>query len=87
MPVSNFPPLRAAGGVRSWYRGDCHVHSVHSDGELTPGQLAAGARAVGPDFIATTELNTAEAHAASAPHVDRDLLVVLGEEVTTETGR
>ncbi|WP_152644849.1 hypothetical protein [Kitasatospora griseola] len=22
-----------------WYRGDCHVHSVHSDGELTPVEL------------------------------------------------
>jgi hypothetical protein len=36
------------------------VHSVYSDGKLTPGQLAAGARAVGLDFIATTEHNTAE---------------------------
>ncbi|QDN74544.1 histidinol phosphatase [Streptomyces sp. S1A1-7] len=86
MPVSNFPPLRAAGRGRSWYRGDCHVHSVVSDGELTPEQLAAGAREVGLDFIATTEHNTVEAYGAWAPHVDHDLLVVLGEEVTTETG-
>ncbi|MFD8221520.1 CehA/McbA family metallohydrolase [Streptomyces sp. NPDC059697] len=86
MPVANFPSLRVAGRGRSWYRGDCHVHSVHSDGELTPEQLAAGARAVGLDFIATTEHNTAEAHDAWAPHVDHDLLVVLGEEVTTGTG-
>ncbi|MFH8586516.1 CehA/McbA family metallohydrolase [Streptomyces celluloflavus] len=86
MPVTNFPPLHAAGRGRGWYRGDCHVHSVYSDGELTPEQLAAGARAAGLDFIATTEHNTAEAHGAWAPHIDRDLLVILGEEVTTETG-
>ena len=25
-----------------WYRGDCHVHSVHSSGgELTPDRLVA----------------------------------------------
>ncbi|WP_173476278.1 CehA/McbA family metallohydrolase [Streptomyces sp. 150FB] len=86
MSVSDFPPLRAGGRGRGWYRGDCHVHSVHSDGELTPAELAAGARAVGLDFIATTEHNTAQAHGAWAPHLDRDLLVVLGEEVTTATG-
>lgn len=68
---------------RGWYRGDCHVHSVHSDGELTPDQLTAGARSAGLDFLATTEHNTAEAH-GSWEH--SDLLVILGEEVTTRTG-
>ncbi|MFF2960277.1 CehA/McbA family metallohydrolase [Streptomyces sp. NPDC057963] len=86
MPVPDFPPLRAVGRGRGWYRGDCHVHSVYSDGELTPEQLVAGARAAGLDFIATTEHNTAEAHGAWASHAGSDLLVVLGEEVTTETG-
>jgi len=40
------------------------VHSVYSDGKLTPEQLAAGARAAGLDFIATTEHNTSSAHDA-----------------------
>jgi hypothetical protein len=41
--------------MSNWYRGDCHVHSVHSSGgELTPEQLAVAARAVGLDFIAGT---------------------------------
>jgi len=71
---------------RGWYRGDCHVHSVYSDGKLTPERLAAGARAAGLDFIATTEHNTADAHAAWRAHARDDLLVILGEEVTTETG-
>lgn len=68
---------------RGWYRGDCHVHSVHSDGELTPDQLTGGARSAGLDFLATTEHNTAEAH-GSWEH--SDVLVILGEEVTTRTG-
>lgn len=64
------------------YRGDCHVHSVHSDGELTPARLAADARAAGLDFLATTDHNTAAAH-HSWPG---EPLVILGEEVTTRNG-
>jgi len=86
MQESGFPPARAVGRGRGWYQGDCHVHSVHSDGQLTPHQLAGAARAAGLDFIATTEHNTADAHAAWGAHAGADLLVILGEEVTTPTG-
>lgn len=81
-----FPPTRVAGRGRGWYRGDCHVHSVHSGWDLTPAQLAAAARAAGLDFIATTEHNTSDAHGVWSPHAGDDLLVVLGEEVATRTG-
>jgi hypothetical protein len=81
-----FSPTRGAARGRAWYRGDCHVHSAYSDGKLTPEQLAAGARAAGLDFIATTEHNTADAHAAWHALAGDDLLVILGEEVTTPTG-
>ena len=71
---------------RVWYRGDCHVHSTLSvGGELTPERLAADAVAAGLDFIATTEHNTAEGHGAWGS-VAGDLLVILGQEVTTRTG-
>lgn len=82
-----FPPTRAAGRGRAWYRGDCHVHSVLSHGgELTPEQLAAAARAAKLDFIATTEHNTSDAHGLWGPHAGDDLLVILGQEVVTRTG-
>lgn len=82
-----FPPGHAAGRGRGWYRGDCHVHSVASHGgELTPGQLAAAARAAGLDFIAVTEHNTASAHSEWARLADDDLLVIPGQEVATGTG-
>ncbi|MBT2225610.1 PHP domain-containing protein [Nonomuraea sp. NEAU-A123] len=62
------------------------MHSVHSNGgELTPERLAAGAREAGLDFIATTEHNTSDAHAAWGSHAT-GLLVILGQEVTTRTG-
>jgi hypothetical protein len=59
---------------------------VHSDGELTPEELARGARAAGLDFIATTEHNAAAAPRTWAHLADDDFLIVLGEEVTTKTG-
>ncbi|MEU4407717.1 CehA/McbA family metallohydrolase [Streptosporangium sp. NPDC023963] len=87
MSESQFPPRRVAGRGRGWYRGDCHVHSVLSNGgELTPEQLATGARAAGLDFIATTEHNTADAHGAWGSLVGDDLLVIIGQEATSQTG-
>jgi hypothetical protein len=84
---TQFPPRRVAGRERGWYRGDCHVHSRRSHGgELTPEQLAAAARASGLDFIAITEHNTADTHGAWGPLAGNDLLVILGQEVTTQTG-
>jgi hypothetical protein len=84
---ARFPPGRAAGRGRGWYRGDCHVHSACSQGgELTPGQLAAAARASGLDFIAITDHNTADTHGAWGPLAGDDLLVILGQEVVTQTG-
>nr|WP_162794198.1 CehA/McbA family metallohydrolase [Streptomyces paludis] len=85
MPGSGLPPRRA-GRRGGWYRGDCHIHSVYSDGELTPEQLAADARAAGLDFIATTEHNSAQAHRVWGRYAADDFLVLLGEEVTTRTG-
>ncbi|MFE5123670.1 PHP domain-containing protein [Streptomyces sp. NPDC056669] len=79
MPDSGFPPVQARGRGAGWYRGDCHIHSVYSDGELTPEQLAADARTVGLDFIATTEHNSANAHSAWGRHAADDFLVLLDE--------
>jgi PHP-associated len=86
MPELDGFPTRVAGRGRGWYRGDCHVHSVYSDGELTPRQLAVDARAARLDFFATTEHNMPAAHGAWARDAGDDLLVILGEEVTTRTG-
>ncbi len=84
---SQFPPRRVAGRGRAWYRGDCHLHSVRSNGgELTPEQLAAAAREVGLDFMAITEHNTCDTHGVWGPLAGDDLLVMLGQEVTTRTG-
>ncbi|MEU8761184.1 CehA/McbA family metallohydrolase [Streptomyces sp. NPDC048659] len=85
VPVA-YPPERARGRGRAWYRGDCHLHTVYSDGRRTPAEVAALARAAGLDFLTATEHNTHAGHGAWAPHAGDDLLVLLGEEVTTRNG-
>lgn len=71
---------------RAWYRGDGHLHTVHSDGTREPGELVAHARAAGLDFIVSTEHNTSSAHAHWGKHATSDLLILNGEEVTTRAG-
>ncbi|MBR8642226.1 CehA/McbA family metallohydrolase [Streptomyces tuirus] len=81
-----YPPDRAKGRGRAWYRGDCHLHSWYSDGRRTPAEIGALARAAGLDFINSSEHNTHAAHAHWADVAGDDLLVMLGEEVTTRNG-
>ena len=52
--VNDYPPQRAEGRGRDWYRGDCHLHTVYSDGKRLPSEVAAGARAAGLDFMVST---------------------------------
>ncbi|GAA0640110.1 CehA/McbA family metallohydrolase [Streptomyces thermocarboxydovorans] len=85
-PKPVYPPERVKGRGRGWYRGDCHLHSWHSDGRRTPEEIAALARAAGLDFINSSEHNTHSAHAHWAEAAGDDLLVMLGEEVTTRNG-
>lgn len=80
-------PTRQHGRARAWYRGDCHVHSALSSGAaLTLQQLSAEARLAGLDFVALTEHDSADTHAAWAGLGDDELLTICGQEVTTPTG-
>ncbi|MER5831925.1 CehA/McbA family metallohydrolase [Streptomyces sp. NPDC002130] len=85
-PEPVYPPERAKGRGRAWYRGDCHLHSWHSDGRRTPAEIGELARAAGLDFINSSEHNTHTAHAHWADVAGDDLLVMLGEEITTRNG-
>ncbi|MFD8143678.1 CehA/McbA family metallohydrolase [Streptomyces sp. NPDC059708] len=81
-----YPPQRIPGRGRAWYRGDCHIHSVHSDGRRTPAEIIGLARAAGLDFINTSDHNTHSSHTAWAGAAAAGLLVLTGEEITTRTG-
>ena len=84
--AGRYPPQQIPRSSRAWYRGDCHLHTVYSDGSRSPEQVAAGARAAGLDFIVTAEHHTSASHGAWAELAGEDLLVVTGEEVTTRNG-
>jgi len=71
---------------RGWYRGDLHLHTVHSDGRHQPGGLLDAAHAAGLDFIVSTEHNTSAANREWLTRGTDGLLVVSGEEVTTRHG-
>ncbi|MEU9334039.1 CehA/McbA family metallohydrolase [Streptomyces sp. NPDC048290] len=86
VPVPRYPAERARGRGRDWYRGDCHLHSWHSDGRRTPAEIGALARAAGLDFLNSSEHNTHAGHPHWAEVAGDDLLVLLGEEVTTRNG-
>jgi hypothetical protein len=85
-PTPTYPPVRIGSTGAGWVRGDCHLHTVYSDGVRTPEQMAAAARAAGLDFIVSTDHNTTSSHRQWAAHAGDDLLIGLGEEVTTRNG-
>ena len=76
------PSVNRAG----WYRGDLHLHTVHSDGQRRPDELATAAQANGLDFIVSTDHNTNSANRQWPYCRTGALLVIPGEEVTTRHG-
>jgi hypothetical protein len=81
-----YPPTSAKGRGRAWYRGDCHLHTVYSDGSRLPAEAVDEARARKLDFIVSTEHNTTSSHGVWGPLAGDDLLIVTGEEITTRNG-
>ncbi len=72
----------------TWFRGDLHMHTFHSDGTWTVKGILDYARAANLDFVSITDHNTFSHHAelnVLAP-ADKNLLVMRGEEVTTYGG-
>ena len=84
--VPQLPADQANGRGRAWYRGDCHLHTVYSDGRRLPSEVAAGARAAKLDFMVSTDHNTSASHGIWGQYAGPDLLIITGEEVTTRNG-
>ena len=78
--------LPTVDGMR-WLAGDFHAHTVHSDGVLSVGGLAALAASRGLDFLAVTDHNTTSHH-AHLPEAGRrhGIVLVPGQEVTRDVG-
>lgn len=78
--------LAAREGL-TWFAGDFHAHSLHSDGSLSLDELAAEAVSNGLDFLAVTEHNTVSHHR----HLEdvgrrQGITLIPGQEVTTDRG-
>lgn len=85
-PRGSSRDLPADDGLR-WYAGDFHAHTVHSDGSLGIGQLAAHAARCGLDFLAVTDHNTVSHHAhLAAAGIRHGLTLLPGQEVTAGCG-
>lgn len=90
-PLRDAPRLSSRGlpapAGLTWFAGDFHAHSTHSDGEQSLGELAALAVRNGLDFLAVTEHNTVSHHpllpAVGATH---GITLLPGQEVTTARG-
>ncbi|MFJ5810896.1 CehA/McbA family metallohydrolase [Streptomyces sp. NPDC093093] len=79
-------PAALSGSGLGWYRGDLHLHSVHSDGQRTVDEIVAAARREGLHFIATSDHNTSSTGVTWHGNIPTDLLVINAEEVTTRHG-
>lgn len=80
------PDFAAPAGL-TWFAGDFHAHSLHSDGSTSIRQIAERAVAGGLDFVALTDHNTISHHAA-LPGIGAEygLTMIPGQEVTTGRG-
>lgn len=79
---ASLPPAAEPG----WYRGDLHMHTVYSDGDSYPHEVAASAYSIGLDFYGITDHNRARSPVDLVPHGDGWPVLVPGVEVTTYAG-
>jgi hypothetical protein len=79
-------PPAAPTGPRRWLRGELHLHSTHSDGRWTTGEMAAAARGRGLDFMFLTDHNTVSGIDSLRRAVDGGIAVHAGQELTTYRG-
>ncbi|WP_022916830.1 CehA/McbA family metallohydrolase [Ruania albidiflava] len=71
----------------TWYAGDLHAHTVHSDGTESIDQLIARAATSGLDFVAITDHNTTSHHRLlRGPAARHGVMVLPGQEITTARG-
>ncbi len=69
-----------------WLRGELHLHSEHSDGRWTTGEMAALARGRGLDFMFLTDHNTTTGVDVLRSQVGDAISVLPGIELTTYAG-
>ena len=77
------PAKTVISHLPGWYRGDLHMHTLHSDGKRTQQELVNEALEKKLDYIISTEHNTNSANQSWGKYDNNKLLIINGEEVTT----
>jgi len=80
------PASKPSAGNPEWLKGDLHVHSHHSDGELSVESVVKEAQRRGLDYVAITDHNTTSQRGEVAQLVQPGLTVIVGEELTSYHG-
>jgi hypothetical protein len=82
--VSSMPQ---SGDLR-WYKGNTHTHTLNSDGDSTPDEVARWYREQGYNFLVLTDHNfLTSVDGLNALHgADNKFLIIPGEEVTDRLG-
>ncbi len=81
-----YRPRIAAAAEPGWYRGDLHMHTIYSDGDGTPAEVAVAAFEAGLDFFGITDHNRAQSPIRLVPQGGGWPVLVPGVEVTTYAG-
>lgn len=68
-----------------WFKGDTHIHSLHSDGKLSVGELVERAQAYGYHYLFFTDHNTCSQNREISA-INSELCLIPGMELTTARG-
>jgi hypothetical protein len=73
-----------AGATKRWYKGNLHTHTLNSDGDSTPHEVATWYREHGYQFLILSDHNyLTDVTGLNSIHAARDkFLLIPGEEVT-----
>jgi hypothetical protein len=77
-----------SGAPKRWYKGNLHTHTLNSDGDSTPHEVATWYREHGYHFLVLTDHNyLTDIGGLNALHAAREkFLLIAGEEVTDRYG-
>src|SRR5215510_1144141 len=85
--TSNVPPAAQRSGLH-WYKGNTHTHTLNSDGDSTPDDVARWYREHGYRFLVLSDHNfLTGVDGLNALHgADEQFLLIRGEEITDRFG-
>ena len=83
-PLHTSAPTQAASATLHWYKGNTHTHTLNSDGDSTPDEVARWYREHGYRFLILSDHNfLTTVDGLNALHgADEQFLLIKGEEVS-----